>query len=342
MWSIAAAQDALSRYQFIKISSISPPTRITVQDLPRLWGEDPTAVAHIGYRIAGPLEDVTTALGEVLLADQVDAVISTMLNKDNYSTTMAEMYQDELQKFTTWNRNITVYQANAPGQLSLFNIVRQLDPSVGINSNNQVQKQKQKGARKKSLQEKIANLGIGKIIDVSKLQEDGTGYKTVNMPKRLGNRFYVRSIPIISDDLAHYLRALSQLPGGYQSHLPEISALNDHNSMLMVMRGQQPVSLFQILNLPTPTSATPLVEQVAVAETPARPVQAIASTPSAQSAVFAPVAQYFPSWKARKRSEEQQQQQYLQQQQYPQQYLQQQQYPQQQYLQQQQYPQQQQ
>ena len=312
MWSIASAQDALARHQFIKVSVNSLSTPITVQDLPQLWGEDPTAVAHTGYRIAGSAAAVGAALQAVLPADQVNAIMATMITRDNYTTTMADVYRQEQEAFTAWNRDVTIYQASVPGQLTLFNIVRQLDPSVGIGPTGQ--EQKKKGASKKSLAEKIASLGVGRVLDVSKLQEDGTGFKTLVMPKRLGYRFYVPSLPIISDDLTHYLRALSQLPGGYHSHLSEIAALNEHNAALASMQGVQPVSLFQILNLPPPTAiaaapSTPnqfnQFNQFNYGAAPASaPVAApvaqsslagIASIPSRQSLAFPPIAVYYPS-----------------------------------------------
>lgn len=312
MWSIVAAQDALSRHQFIKISLNSLPTRITVQDLPQLWGEDPTAVAHTGYRIAGSLSDVTTELQTILPAEQLNAILGTMLTKDNYSTTMAEVYRSEQEQFTTWNRDITLYQTTIPGQLSLFNIVRQIDPSVGINTTTG-QMQKKKGVARKSLQEKIANLGVGRVLDVSKLQEDGTGYKTVLMPKNIGYRFYVSSLPMISDDLTHYLRALSQLPGGYHNYLSEIAELNRHNAILAGMQGIQPISLFDVLKLPTPTpvattsafptnsgfpgagSFPPLTPPIsAITSVLTSTSQGIMSTPTPQSLVFPPTAVYYP------------------------------------------------
>lgn len=284
MWSISAAHDALARHQFIKISSVDPAVMITIQDVPNLWGEDFTFVIHTKYRIAGPAALVKDTLSQLFPTEQVEAVMESMITRDNYTTSMAEFYKLEQDEFTTWNRNITVYQSNIPGQMNLFNLARQINPAVALEVVGKVEKKK--GASKRSLAERLAKLGPGRILDVSDLQEDGTGGKSIAIPKSTGFKFYVAGMPLISNDLDHYLRALSQLPGGYSSHLGEIEVLNRHNAALAAMQGIQPISLFSVLNLPEPS---PQPAQQAALVAPRSPIsQGISSVPTGQSRVFAP------------------------------------------------------
>ena len=62
-----------------------------------------------------------------------------------------------------------------------------------------------------SLSSKIKNLAAGKVIDVSKMNEDGTGAKTANQPKPSSKKIGVEGLPLVSSNPETYARAISIL-----------------------------------------------------------------------------------------------------------------------------------
>lgn len=77
-----------------------------------------------------------------------------------------------------------------------------------------------------SLQEKIAKLEPGKVLDVSKITPTGTGVTSIKRPTTTKSTKYGGpTLPIVSADMEHYLIAIDQLPGGRAQYAAEIESV---------------------------------------------------------------------------------------------------------------------
>ena len=90
---------------------------------------------------------------------------------------------------------------------------------------------KPRGRTANSLDEKLAKLQPGKVLDVSKITPTGTGVTTINEPKTTkSTKIWVGNLRIASSDLEHYLMAIDQLEGGRTKYANNIAEFNSRLS----------------------------------------------------------------------------------------------------------------
>jgi hypothetical protein len=298
LWSIAAAQDATYRHEFIYLHREGYATRITIQDAMNLWGVDPSIGFHTGYRISGPPDLVISNLTIQLPPGEIAPILATMVTLNNYATEMIEVYQEEQNAYTTWSRNIILSQKGIPARLTLFNLAQQYNPAIGINA--VTNPPAKRGGKIKDLAEAVRHVLPGKVIDVTKFHA-GTGYRTVKFPKNMGKYYYATTLPIMSENLTSYLAAISALPGGYMAHLNEIGAVNQQNINISHLRNQIPVDIFQALNLPNPQTNAQGYPQTNAQGYPQAPIGFVV-TPTVQNSAFPVSYEYYPTpeWKKKK------------------------------------------
>lgn len=83
--------------------------------------------------------------------------------------------------------------------------------------------------RTTSLSDRLSKLESGKVLDVSKLTDKGTGAVSIKKPTTSRSTKYSGNVlPIVSADLEHYLMAIDQLPGGRASYMSEIKAFQEN------------------------------------------------------------------------------------------------------------------
>lgn len=82
---------------------------------------------------------------------------------------------------------------------------------------------KSRGRSPSGLLEKIAKLDVDKVLDVSRMNPNGTGVTTIKKPTSTrSTRYGSDTLRIFSADLDHYLMAIDMLPGGRQQYANDI------------------------------------------------------------------------------------------------------------------------
>lgn len=79
------------------------------------------------------------------------------------------------------------------------------------------------GARK-SAQERIDSLTAGNVLDVSKMNEDGTGVKSMKAPGPASKKFKAGELPVVSSDRDNLVRFVTALGSGNESYIAEWDA----------------------------------------------------------------------------------------------------------------------
>ncbi|CAH6419743.1 Hypothetical protein HVR_LOCUS820 [uncultured virus] len=116
-----------------------------------------------------------------------------------------------------------------------------------------------------SLQEKLAGLQPGFVLDVSKITPTGTGVTTIKKPTTSRSTKYSgATLAIVSADLEHYIMALNLLPGGSAQYAAEIQAFQNN---LTLGKPKSPKSP----NVALPTTMIPTTPGVAIPIIPTLP-----------------------------------------------------------------------
>jgi len=263
-WSIELLQDAAAKHEFILVTPTSS-SRVPIIDAQRLWMINPRIIFQTGYRIAGTPEDITSVLISQYSQDEVAELVETAITHDNYHSTMKPIYNDEVVAYNTWKRSAVKVNDSAPG-VKLFDIMAAVNPVLL----NQVKSTKQAKAlgvtvagktvsrAAKPLAAKLAALPFGKVLDVSKLKDNGSGATTSDPPLPGGRskKYGSPTLPIISSDLDHYLLALSMLPGGVAAYNNEVISMT--NLFAQVSIGKPAAKPLPTGFAPPPTGYAPL------------------------------------------------------------------------------------
>jgi hypothetical protein len=92
---------------------------------------------------------------------------------------------------------------------------------------------------KNSILSKIENLAYGKVLNVSKLQSNGTGARVMQQTK--GGKYKgTPNLPIVSDNLESYILAINMIPNGfelYSKDIDEMTRIFTTNNNNIIHRG---------------------------------------------------------------------------------------------------------
>ena len=283
-WTLVAMNEAAAKHQFIPVTALGLP-RVNITDAHSIWMRSPNVVFQTGYRIVGTPEDITAALSAMgVLNEDIQDLLASAITANNYNTTMAEVYKDELESYNEWTRAVVKSNTDSPGA-KLFDVMAVVNPDVlhkvrvtkearalGVPA-----REATRARATKSLYERLTGLDQGKVLDVSKLEPDGTGARTIDPPTR-SRKFGSPDLPIVSADLEHYIMAINMLPGGQTQYATQIEYVRQlfergrapTTAMLAVPGTQFRPQVPQAPRVPQPTQA-PQVTQA----TQMQPIQQV-------------------------------------------------------------------
>jgi len=230
-WTVDAGTKAGAKGAFLRVGG-QQVTRRFLSGAKRSWAStDPAenqTVFHTGYRITGTPENIRTALAYAGLGeDQIAQILASVITRDNWQTTMA----DEVQRELALREGLKQAKPAAEGGYGLNDILwfaQNLKSAVF-----QTKTGEQKGpvtspgraGAGESLADKVRKLAAGKVLDVSNMDiHTGKGVRTVAAPKTWKSGKYGSidpvsrqyRIPIISNDLNKYIRAIQLAYGADQ------------------------------------------------------------------------------------------------------------------------------
>jgi len=230
-WSDESMRDAIDRSQLILVSSRVPEfpatesKRISILDIPQLWGQNPDLIFQTGYRIAGLISDVTKALEDGGVDENdIQEILDSAITYQNHNNEMRDAYNDEYKSYTQYHRN-AIYSNTLTRGYTLIDIAAGVNPNLLSYPTKSIRAKitsVARGKRVQSLQEKINTLPEGKVIDVSRLNPDGTGATKIPIPPSRSSKRGTPDLPIVSSDFQHYVLAIRMLPNGetvYQNNI---------------------------------------------------------------------------------------------------------------------------
>lgn len=222
---------------------------LTVTGAPGYWQRDGNQnVIYIpSMRIAGTPEDITQVLRTNYNASDADIqqYISSGFTSQNYNVPAeqggkAEEFDQEVEEYKKFRQNkenqkqADIVNGRVPRPLELSDldwIIPGLPEATTAKSSGAGRRTPSKtkptsgaakGAKAGGLAQRIQQLAPGKVLDVSNMNESGTGIKTINQPGQGSKKFGVQGLPIVSSDATNFERALTELsltPDQQQAYL---------------------------------------------------------------------------------------------------------------------------
>lgn len=233
-------QDAAAHHEFILVSPAGA-SRVNITDSQALWMKNPSVVFQTGYRIAGTPQDITTDLTsqQIPLAN-IQELLNSSISNINYGGDWAPIYQKEVNDYLQYQRSATAANINQPGT-RLLDILMAVNPrftdqfktqaqarALGVNVTKARAVRGAGGPAPGALARRIDTLAEGKVMDVSDLEPDGKGARTIAATTASKQQKYgTQTLRIVSYDMPHYELAISMLPNGMVQYQQELVAMRD-------------------------------------------------------------------------------------------------------------------
>lgn len=212
-WSKALAETASENHYYLYVGGTKVGHR-TLSGAERTWkkpgqGEN---IFITAARVTGSPQDVAETLSYAGFSQaEINALFAEAINKDNYQSSKKAEYDAEVAAYKAIADKKTAAPTYAFSSLGWF-----ADNLGAAKVSSKAGEKKGaaaagKGRRGESLAEKLKGLAAGKVLDVSAMDlATGSGVRTINTPKPTGRSGKAGSvaIPIVSNDLARYIKAL--------------------------------------------------------------------------------------------------------------------------------------
>lgn len=214
-WTQDAAGKAAAKGAFLRVGGAQVTKRF-LSGSKRSWTstkpDEYRTIFSTDLRITGTPEAVTTALSLAgLTQEQIQEVLARSITRDNFNTTMAAVYNNEIANYEAIKQQKPVPEGYEWDQLIWFgqNIKSAVIATKTGEQRGTVASPGRAGAGE-SISEKLNKLAPGKVLDVSNMDlNTGRGVRTVTAPKtERSGKYSSGKIPIISNNIDKYIRAL--------------------------------------------------------------------------------------------------------------------------------------
>jgi hypothetical protein len=211
---------------------------VNITDSQALWMKNPDVVFQTNYRIAGTPQDITTDLtSQQIPAASIQELLDSSISNTNYGGVWAPIYQKEVDDYLQYRRSAVTANISEAG-VKLLDILMAVNPRFTDQFKTQAQARamgvptRQTSAPRASVASsgtfarRIATLAEGKVMDVSDLEADGKGARTIATTTATKQQKYgTQTLRVVSYDLPHYELAISMLPNGAVQYQPELTAM---------------------------------------------------------------------------------------------------------------------
>ncbi len=309
-WTPEMAEKALQECKYIKAGDKTGPRVIT--GARRMWekpGHEDDVYLPI-ERLTGSREEVASILRSAGKSEsEIAHALANAYTKESVlgpNATKREAFEREEQACRQYRQGLA-----KESEKPLKTISEMAELIKGISGSNTSSKKAPNNKKKStnmtttttttnkgprtSLSSKIKNLATGKVIDVSKMNEDGTGAKTANQPKPSSKKIGVEGLPLVSSNPETYARAISIL---ISEGDPDLKITEEYITKYNeIMKGfsstesenPKPVEVKAPASAPTPASAPPSQPIPKVTVPPSLSV--IAKPPAPSTTVTVPSGQ---------------------------------------------------
>lgn len=222
-WSTDSAEKHLVGKSFIRVGGEKASTRF-LSGANRSWisanPEENMTVFIVQLRISGTPEHIRQALKLAQYTDEeVSEFLKEAIDKDNYQTTKAEEYNEEIASYKKMKEDKVPVEHYSEEQLKWF-----CDPEIIKNvrveskksapktqGNESVKTRSSPGA---SIKERIEKLNEGFILDISGMTSDYKNIKTKPIPKtNKSGKFYSAPLPFLTNDYDKYYEIINHVYG---------------------------------------------------------------------------------------------------------------------------------
>lgn len=235
-WTREAAGKAALKSAFLRVGGAQVSRRF-LSGAKRSWTsakpEENQTIFHTGFRITGTPEAVRQALiyaGEN--AESINQVLATSITSQNFQTSMAQAYNQEIQAHALLKGKKPVAPGYEWNQILWF--AKELKTAVIATKTGEAKGNVASPGRVgtgETLADKVKKVPQGKVVDVSNMDiNTGKGHRTLPAPKTAkGGKYGTARIPIISNDINKYIRALELVygPDAPQVYAADIQVVRD-------------------------------------------------------------------------------------------------------------------
>ena len=236
-WSQQAAIKAQEKAQFLRVGGVGV-TKRYLSGAKRSWSSaDPNeyrTIFSLTYRLTGVPENVAAALRYAGVDEgTINTIIGESVTRDNFATTMADYYNNELAYHASMKQTEVKPTAQTPAHYQWY--VDQIKAGEYVCKNKAGGagcdvKGTSRGVRSLSIVERYRALKAGSVLNVSGLDAvTGSGIRTISRPKTTKTKLFgTMDIPIVSDNVAAYVRALELIFGEaeaqqYRGHVQQVA-----------------------------------------------------------------------------------------------------------------------
>jgi hypothetical protein len=194
---------------------------LSIRGAKTMWSKNPNFVYVPGVNIAGDLKAVTEALTIMSKGAKYnrEKLLQGAITKKNYNIPISKGGQKEnyQELFDLYSRKQEVLKRdmregiNSAGKpfVTLDMLGYILENIMTEENTGQVSKRGVSNrSRAKTLVERIKNLPQGKVLDVSKIREDGKGAITIQTPRSDSPKIGISKLRIVSDNIKALQKAL--------------------------------------------------------------------------------------------------------------------------------------
>lgn len=206
MWKSELVEDLTKRNSMVLITQYGE-IEVDIRDAEKLWIVDPSIVFQTEFRIAGSasrIEDYLFKIGtekDVIKSCKRDVITFESYKSDGR---ISDLFNLELSKFSISDKLSNSKETK----------------EKACDEEQAVSKGKTRGRKLIPLDKRIKQLPIGKHLDVSALQESGSGAIVIKLGPRV-KKYGHPNLPLVSNNLETYLLAIDML-GGEEEYKVEV------------------------------------------------------------------------------------------------------------------------
>ena len=251
-WTPQRAERHLQRHEYIHVGGKGDVSKRRITSAPSIWAgsrkrqAEPRAIYLTNLRITGEPEAVLHALrlSGVYTDEQIKKSMDAAITRENIgpivdgrataNTGQARLFNEDVERYWQYKVNEDKVKKGKASTISLDLAVKLAE---GLKEAKNVTQPKGQGqtaraagstGRGKSVAEKLAAVrSSGKILDVSNIiVKGGTGNSRTPPVMKNAKIRWLPNFPLASNNMAAFLQAVDQLPGGQAAHQNEIAQMN--------------------------------------------------------------------------------------------------------------------
>lgn len=221
-WSKDIAERAKQKHCYVKIGPNTGELRISGAE--KRWkSPENEHDIYVGgeFRIVGTTKELTEFFRGLNKTDnEIKEIISMGYSSKNYNTSKKEQFERELQEYDDWRQKQPKTTKPTVHLEDLSFIVGGLHGASVLKTHRERKSTNVARNRHIPLKQRLTSLTEGKVLDVSYMENDGSGIKIIEKPRTTkSKKIGVEGLAIVSSSRTTYAQALKLLGSEYSKYI---------------------------------------------------------------------------------------------------------------------------